>query len=131
MQIYDFSTIYQKKYFTSNKIWQYQEKIVSLHSQNKYIPMNQHAKEEELLQSADTLLDDNCKLVLYNDDYHTFDYVIDSLIKICKQTPEQAEQCTVLVHYKGKCVVKSGSYDTLMPMHQALLGQSLTSEILQ
>ena len=91
--------------------------------------MNKHAKEEELLQSAGTLLDDNCKLVLYNDDYHTFDYVIDSLIKICKQTPEQAEQCTILVHYKGKCVVKTGTHDALMPMHQALLGKSLTSEI--
>ena len=91
--------------------------------------MNQHAKEEELLQSADTLLDDNCKLVLYNDDYHTFDYVIDSLVDICKQTYEQAEQCTILVHYKGKCVVKTGTHDALMPMHQALLGKSLTSEI--
>lgn len=91
--------------------------------------MNQNLKEEELLQSADTLLDNNCKLVLYNDDYHTFDYVIDSLIDICKQTKEQAEQCTILVHYKGKCVIKNGSYDTLLPMHQALLSKSLTSEI--
>ncbi|MBR4803555.1 MAG: ATP-dependent Clp protease adaptor ClpS [Bacteroidales bacterium] len=91
--------------------------------------MNQNLKEEELLQSADTLLDDNCKLVLYNDDYHTFDYVIDSLVDICKQTYEQAEQCTILVHYKGKCVVKTGTHDALMPMHQALLGKSLTSEI--
>jgi len=91
--------------------------------------MNQNLKEEELLQSADTLLDNNCKLVLYNDDYHTFDYVIDSLVDICKQTYEQAEQCTILVHYKGKCVVKTGTHDALMPMHQALLGKSLTSEI--
>lgn len=91
--------------------------------------MNQNLKEEELLQSADTLLDDNCKLVLYNDDYHTFDYVIDSLVDICKQTYEQAEQCTILVHYKGKCVVKTGTYDTLLPMHKALLNKSLTSEI--
>ena len=93
--------------------------------------MNQNLKEKEELQVADVETNDACRLMLYNDDYHTFDYVIDSLIKICKQTPEQAEQCTVLVHYKGKCVVKSGSYDTLMPMHQALMGQSLTSEILQ
>lgn len=93
--------------------------------------MNQNLKEKEELQVADVETNDAYRLMLYNDDYHTFDYVIDSLIKICKQTPEQAEQCTVLVHYKGKCVVKSGSYDTLMPMHQALLGQSLTSEILQ
>ncbi len=93
--------------------------------------MNQTLKEKEELQVADVETNDGYKLMLYNDDYHTFDYVIDSLIKICKQTPEQAEQCTVLVHYKGKCVVKNGTREALMPMHQALLGQSLTSEIVQ
>ena len=93
--------------------------------------MNHNLEEKEELQVADVETNDTYRLMLYNDDYHTFDYVIDSLIAICKQTPEQAEQCTVLVHYKGKCVVKNGSYDTLLPMHQALLGQSLTSEILQ
>lgn len=92
--------------------------------------MNQILKEEELLQTADTVVDDACKLVLYNDDYHTFDYVIESLVDICKQTYEQAEQCTLLVHYKGHCVIKSGNYDTLIPMHKALLNKSLTSEIL-
>jgi len=91
--------------------------------------MSQKLKEEELLQTLETGDCTICKLILYNDDYHTFDYVIDSLIDICKQTKEQAEQCTILVHYKGKCVIKNGSYDTLLPMHQALLSKSLTSEI--
>lgn len=90
---------------------------------------NQYKESEKEEQGLDLLDDNGSKLVLYNDDYHTFDYVIDSLVDICKQTYEQAEQCTILVHYKGKCVVKTGTHDALMPMHQALLGKSLTSEI--
>lgn len=83
--------------------------------------------EEEVLVLDDT--DDVYKLVLHNDDIHTFDYVIDSLIEICKHTLEQAEQCTILVHYKGKCTVKTGSLDLLRPMHEKLISRELTSEI--
>jgi ATP-dependent Clp protease adaptor protein ClpS len=83
--------------------------------------------EEEVLVLDDT--DEVYKLVLHNDDVHTFDYVIDSLIEICKHTLEQAEQCTILVHYKGKCTVKTGSMDVLKPMHEKLLSRELTSEI--
>lgn len=84
--------------------------------------------EEEVLVLDDT--DDVYKLVLHNDDIHTFDYVIDSLIEICKHTLEQAEQCTILVHYKGKCTVKTGSMDLLKPMHEKLISRELTSEII-
>lgn len=83
--------------------------------------------EEEVLVLDDT--DDVYKLVLHNDDVHTFDYVIDSLIEVCKHTLEQAEQCTILVHYKGKCTVKTGSMDLLKPMHEKLISRELTSEI--
>lgn len=83
--------------------------------------------EEEVLVLDDT--DDVYKLVLHNDDIHTFDYVIDSLIEICKHSLEQAEQCTILVHYKGKCTVKTGSMDVLKPMHEKLISRELTSEI--
>lgn len=83
--------------------------------------------EEEVLVLDDT--DDVYKLILHNDDIHTFDYVIDSLIEICRHTLEQAEQCTMLVHYKGKCTVKTGSMDLLKPMHEKLLSRELTSEI--
>lgn len=84
--------------------------------------------EEDILVLDDT--DEVYKLVLYNDDIHTFDYVIDCLIEICKHTLEQAEQCTILVHYKGKATVKTGSMELLKPMHEKLIGKSLTSEIL-
>ena len=53
------------------------------------------------------------EIVLFNDEVNTFDFVIDSLIEICDHTLEQAEQCTLLVHYKGKCTVKTGEYNEL------------------
>ncbi|UOE39243.1 MULTISPECIES: ATP-dependent Clp protease adaptor ClpS [Chryseobacterium] len=83
--------------------------------------------EEEVLVLDET--DEIYKLVLYNDDIHTFDEVIEALIQICNHEPMQAEQCTMLVHYKGKCTVKTGSMDLLKPMHEKLISRSLTSEI--
>ena len=55
------------------------------------------------------------EIILYNDDINTFDHVIDCLISICDHTPLQAEQCTLIVHYKGKCSVKSGTLFDLKP----------------
>ncbi len=72
-----------------------------------------------------------CSLILWNDDVHTFDYVIKALVDICRHTTEQAEQCAILVHCHGKCAVKHGSYTELLPMHQALLDKQLTTEILE
>ena len=83
----------------------------------------------EALEDVDTLEDSGCTLVLWNDDVHTFDYVIKALVDICRQTEEQAEQCAILVHCHGKCAVKHGSYTELLPMHQALLDKQLTTEI--
>lgn len=80
---------------------------------------------------VDVLVEEEEKkfLVLHNDDYNTFDFVIESLIEVCQHTVEQAEQCTWLVHFKGKCEVKSGSYDYLEPMCTALLDRGLSAEI--
>ncbi|MCW8981087.1 MULTISPECIES: ATP-dependent Clp protease adaptor ClpS [Altibacter] len=69
-------------------------------------------------------------IVLYNDDVNTFDHVINTLIYACDHTPEQAEQCSIIVHYKGKCDVKSGSYDDLHPRCTMLLEAGLSAEIL-
>ncbi|MFV0304728.1 MAG: ATP-dependent Clp protease adaptor ClpS [Moheibacter sp.] len=68
-------------------------------------------------------------IVLHNDEVNTFDFVIMSLMEVCKHSSEQAEQCTWLVHYKGKCEVKSGSYDFLKPMCSALIDRGLSAEI--
>lgn len=68
-------------------------------------------------------------IILYNDDHNTFEHVIECLMKYCKHTMEQAEQCTVLVHYKGKCDVKRGSFQDLKPICEALLENGLTAKI--
>ena len=82
-------------------------------------------KQEETLQNQDT----EYVLILHNDDYHTFDYVINALIEICQHEPEQAVQCTYLVHYKGKCDVKKGSFNYLSPLRQALIQKDLKATI--
>ena len=69
------------------------------------------------------------QIVLYNDDVNTFDHVIECLIKICKHESEQAEQCAYIVHYKGKCFVKSGEFKKLQPMCEALLEKGLSVTI--
>ncbi|OUS10267.1 Clp protease ClpS [Nonlabens dokdonensis] len=69
------------------------------------------------------------KIVLYNDEVNTFDHVIDMLVAACDHTPIQAEQCSLIVHYKGKCNVKSGDYNDLEPRCTALLEAGLTAEI--
>ena len=68
-------------------------------------------------------------LVLYNDDYNTFDFVIESLIEVCKHDLIQAEQCTMIVHYNGKCAVKGGSYIKLKPMREGLCDRGLSAVI--
>jgi ATP-dependent Clp protease adaptor protein ClpS len=68
-------------------------------------------------------------LILYNDDVNTFDYVIECLVEICEHDLLQAEQCTYIVHYTGKCTVKSGSYSKLNPMREALCERGLSAVI--
>ncbi len=83
--------------------------------------------QEEVL--VEEQLGVNHEIVLYNDDVNTFDHVIDTLIKVCKHTSEQAEQCAILVHYKGRCTVKTGSFDELKPLCTQLLEAGLSAEI--
>jgi len=69
------------------------------------------------------------KIVLFNDEVNTFDHVIDMLVAACDHTPIQAEQCSLIVHYKGKCNVKTGEYEDLEPRCSKLLEAGLTAEI--
>ena len=69
------------------------------------------------------------QLVLHNDEIHTFDYVIESLIEVCNMETTQAEQCTYLVHYKGKCDIKKGSFDSLKPFKDGLIDRELNATI--
>ncbi|KJD31638.1 Clp protease ClpS [Tamlana sedimentorum] len=85
------------------------------------------ALEDVLLQEK---VSTQNEIVLYNDDVNTFDHVIETLIYVCEHTLEQAEQCTILVHYKGKCTVKTGGYDDLKPRCSKLLEAGLSAEII-
>jgi len=81
----------------------------------------------------DILVDEALKnlnqIVLFNDDVNTFDHVIDTLVRVCDHDSIQAEQCAMLVHYKGKCTVKTGELSKLEPMCTALLDAGLSAEI--
>lgn len=68
-------------------------------------------------------------LVVFNDDVNTFEHVIATLMEICEHTPEQAEQCTVIIHYKGKCTVKFGAFEDLVPMRQGICDRGISAEI--
>ena len=68
-------------------------------------------------------------LVLHNDEIHSFDFVIENLIEICHHSYAQAEQCTIIAHYKGKCDVKKGIRKDIEPMQIALSKQGLISTI--
>jgi len=81
------------------------------------------------LDEVDTDTDKENNLVVFNDDVNTFEHVIQALIEICNHTKEQAEQCTLIIHYKGKCVVKTGSYEKLEPMCTAICERGISAEI--
>lgn len=68
-------------------------------------------------------------LVVYNDEVNTFDHVINVLMKVCEHTREQAEQCTLIIHFKGKCAVKKGSFEELKPMCEAILDAGIQANI--
>lgn len=84
--------------------------------------------QEDLL--VDTLEKKENEIILYNDEVNTFDHVIETLMYACDHTPEQAEQCSILVHYKGQCTVKTGPYKELEPRCSKLLEAGLSAEIL-
>jgi ATP-dependent Clp protease adaptor protein ClpS len=82
---------------------------------------------EELLLDEETVKYN--EIVLFNDEVNTFEHVILTLIDVCEHTPEQAEQCSLIVHYKGKCTVKTGEYKELEPRCSKLLQAGLSAEI--
>lgn len=84
-------------------------------------PLTRNSRDSE---SAEALL-----LVLYNDDFNSFDYVIESLMEVCDHSSEQAEQCATITHYKGRCDVKKGLKKDLQPMQVNLIKRNLKALI--
>jgi ATP-dependent Clp protease adaptor protein ClpS len=87
--------------------------------------------KEQTLSKVQEILSKPYKLVLHNDDYNTFDWVIKCLMDICKHELEQANQCAHIVHFRGKCDVKYGDYETISTMKEKLemSGLSVTMEV--
>lgn len=83
--------------------------------------------QEEVLLAEEVAL--NNEIIIYNDDVNTFDHVIETLIRVCSHTAEQAEQCALIIHYTGKCTVKTGPIKELVPQCTRLLEAGLSAEI--
>jgi ATP-dependent Clp protease adaptor protein ClpS len=91
-------------------------------------PAHKQEEQVDVMEAVETT--DVMDLVVFNDDVNTFDHVIATLIRVCKHTPEQAEQCTLLIHYKGKCAVKTGTFDFLRPFREAICEAGIDARIL-
>ena len=83
--------------------------------------------EEDILVAEKDVM--TRKLVLHNDDVNTFDWVIDALVEICRHSVEQAEQCSYIIHHKGKYAVKHGSLESLKPMKDAIIDRGINATI--
>jgi ATP-dependent Clp protease adaptor protein ClpS len=100
--------------------------IISAEKNMKVVPeVNVGIEEEEVVKDIKLY-----SIVVFNDDVNTFDYVIDTLIEYCGHTYEQAEQCTLLIHFKGKCAVKNGDFEELAPLRTAITDRGISAEII-
>jgi len=90
--------------------------------------MAEYTKIQEELQ-GEIALSEKQDLVLYDDDFNTFDHVIETLIDVCNHEEEQAEQCALLTHLKGKCAVSSGLYKDLKTKYNIISERGLTVKI--
>ncbi len=91
-------------------------------------PSRKYEEQVDVMEAVDTT--DLADLVVFNDDVNTFEHVIATLIRVCQHTPEQAEQCTYLIHYKGKCAVKSGTFEFLRPYRESICEAGIDARIL-
>jgi ATP-dependent Clp protease adaptor protein ClpS len=91
----------------------------------KYDILTESRSETDLLTGHE----EPCSLVVWNDEVNTFEWVIETLIKVCGHSPEQAEQCSYFIHYKGKYAVKEGSYDDLKPQCDAITERGIGATI--
>jgi ATP-dependent Clp protease adaptor protein ClpS len=73
--------------------------------------------------------EETCSLIVWNDEVNTFEWVIETLVEVCGHSPEQAEQCSYFIHYKGKYAVKQGSYDDLKPQCDAITERGIGATV--
>ncbi|MDA8931576.1 ATP-dependent Clp protease adaptor ClpS [Flavobacteriaceae bacterium] len=87
--------------------------------------------KEQQESSHDTLeaVEKDSELIVFNDEVNTFNHVINTLIRVCKHSNEQAQQCTLIIHFKGKCTVKTGPIEKLKSACQGILDAGIQAEI--
>ena len=85
--------------------------------------------QTEAIENSELVLERLHNLIVWNDDVNTFDWVIESLIDICDHNELQAEQCAIIIHYKGKCGVKKGEFNSLRPQAEALINRGINATI--
>jgi len=76
-----------------------------------------------------TSVEETCSLIVWNDEVNTFEWVIETLIEVCGHSYEQAEQCSYIIHFRGKYAVKKGSYDDLKPQCDAITERGINATI--
>jgi ATP-dependent Clp protease adaptor protein ClpS len=78
---------------------------------------------------AMTAHDEPCRLIVWNDEVNTFEWVIETLIEVCGHSQEQAEQCAYIIHFQGKYAVKEGAYDDLKPLCDAITERGIGATV--
>jgi ATP-dependent Clp protease adaptor protein ClpS len=84
---------------------------------------------EKVDVDTDSSYENPCKLIVWNDEVNSFDWVIETLMEVCGHTEEQAEQCAMIIHFNGKYAVKQGSYKQLKPLCNAITERSINATI--
>ncbi len=90
---------------------------------------NQEQWKEDVEVLLEEELIENHQLIVYNDEVNTFEFVILTLMEVCEHTAEQAEQCTLQIHFKGKCGVKTGAMEDLVSMRNEICRRGISAEI--
>jgi ATP-dependent Clp protease adaptor protein ClpS len=110
-----------------NKIYRLNNLLLLLAINLKWNKMQK--EKSSPYQNTETVKEDLKELILYNDDVNTFDFVIDTLVEVCQHDPLQAEQCAMVVHFNGKCAVKTGSLNELKPRKDEMSNRKLIVSI--
>ncbi|MCZ2460119.1 MAG: ATP-dependent Clp protease adaptor ClpS [Chitinophagales bacterium] len=88
---------------------------------------NKTNKQEE--NDVFTGVEEPCQLIVWNDEVNTFEWVIETLMEVCGHSYEQAEQCSYIIHFKGKYAVKQGSYEELKPLCDAITERGIGATV--
>jgi ATP-dependent Clp protease adaptor protein ClpS len=86
---------------------------------------SKQAEETDILTSVE----EPCNLIVWNDEVNSFEWVIETLVDVCKHSYEQAEQCAYIIHFRGKYAVKQGVYDDLKPLCDAITERGIGATI--